>query len=40
MDRMTERGQSAELVEVPDGHSAFCDPRSRANCETARVLGI
>ncbi|HMS75055.1 alpha/beta hydrolase [Gordonia sp. (in: high G+C Gram-positive bacteria)] len=41
VDRMTERGQSAELVEVPDeGHSAFCDPRSRANRETARVLGI
>jgi len=38
---MTERGQTAELVVVPgEGHSAFCDPRSRANRETARVLGI
>ncbi len=41
VELMTERGQSAELVVVPgEGHSAFCDPRSRANRETARVLGI
>jgi acetyl esterase/lipase len=41
VELMTERGQSAELVVVPgEGHSAFCDPRSRANRETARLLGI
>lgn len=37
----TARGQSAELVVVPDGgHNAFVDPRSAAHRQTVRVLGL
>lgn len=35
------RGQSAELVVVPgEGHSAFVEPRSAANRQTIRALGL
>lgn len=35
-----ERGQRAQLYEVPGGHDAFIDPRSVAHRQTLRVLGI
>lgn len=41
VDTVSARGQSAELIVVPDeGHDAFVDPRSVCNRQTLRVLGI
>lgn len=41
VETVSARGQSAELVVVPDeGHDAFVDPRSVCNRHTLRALGI
>lgn len=41
VEAVTARGQSAELIVVPEeGHDVFVDPRSVGNRQTMRVLGI